>query len=425
MDAHVWMGCECPGVSVSVSVSMEACVGIGSGMRWASEPASKLFRHRRQMAVYQYRSHLGLIMPANYSVRRVAKPNEQLHPKQRVVIKGVVYFVSSVTSARYVPQAKASGFEEVKVKGQWMPIGNYIVKSQGGIRTRSMKHKVVQRTRPRHVIKVPKKSQALSRRQLHGLSGRRTQALRGMEAVVVNLPRDGELRATTKHELGGLFSAVTVPRGIEGKALVSSSKRSSQHKHHTTVHLNAAGLASLGVRNVTVVSKSILHAPAVLGCSLSHHRVHSGILQRPRVLHTSDLVAVFEDDVYLPMPQPDVSKLLDKLIAVAADYDIIWLGHTSPETKPDSKSVVYCSHGGVDYTVCNTKACYGSFAYLVRRSAMATILQYWDVTSVVKTADGALRAALATLRGGHCVPPLVRHRAPAETGGSRIHGLER
>ena len=197
------------------------------------------------------------------------------------------------------------------------------------------------------------------------------------------------------------------------------------NSNHSKLVLNSTGRKKLGVESVVVVSKVLQDAKAVFGCSLSHMRIFQQIRSNPA--YAGEWAFVFEDDAYLRFPASDVRSPMSSLLQKAGrHYDVLWLGATSPEFSLGEH--VYYHLGGADFLVRSVKATYGAFAYAIRKACLQEVLQYWDLRDVVHSSDGALRKSLRKLRGGCCVPQLVAHRSPGETGGSRTHsrnGMQR
>ena len=58
---------------------------------------------------------------------------------------------------------------------------------------------------------------------------------------------------------------------------------------------------------------------------------------------------------------------------------------------------------------------------LTDKTFLQNVAQHWALDGVVMASDGALKKSLRILRGGCCDPALAAHRAPCESGRSRIH----
>lgn len=354
----------------------------------------------------------------HYSIRRLRKPGEVVNYQQARTIGGRQFVVSSVDSPSAVTSAKTRGFTHVLVGPKWKAIDAFKVRPHGGHNAGAAK-----RERPRHEVVPATKSKATEKGSLRKKPA--SNEIEGSIAFLVDLPKDGERRAATKAELRDVFSSIVVPRGILSSDYMQRSCSVTGNSNHSKLVLNSTGRKKLGVESVVVVSKVLQDAKAVFGCSLSHMRIFQQIRSNPA--YAGEWAFVFEDDAYLRFPASDVRAPMSSLLQKAGrHYDVLWLGATSPEF---SLGEHVCYHlGGADFLVRSVKATYGAFAYAIRKACLQEVLQYWDLRDVVHSSDGALRKSLRKLRGGCCVPQLVAHRSPGETGGSRIHsrnGMQR
>ena len=240
-------------------------------------------------------------------------------------------------------------------------------------------------------------------------------------ACVVNLPEDGMRRTSFKAELLQAFARVCIPRGIKGAGLVKKAETVPGNRNLCMLKLNTAGTNLLGVYSVTIVSRVLADASAVFGCSLSHCRIFGqSIAAKFCAAYMHQWLFVFEDDACFPFAASDVRVLISTpLESVGQYYDVIWFGATKPTF--ESGEHVYHRRGDATFQVRAVSSTYGSFACAIRKTCLQVVARYWALDGIVMAADGALRKSLRILRGGCCDPALAVHRAPCESGGSRIH----
>ena len=193
------------------------------------------------------------------------------------------------------------------------------------------------------------------------------------------------------------------------------------NRNHCMLKLNTAGCNLLGVESVTIVSRVLADASAVFGCSLSHRRIFAQAVEAKfSAAYMHQWLFVFEDDACFPYAAIDVRVLITTLLeSVGQYYDVIWFGATKPTF--ESGEHVYHRRGDEQFRVRAVSSTYGSFAYAIRKTCLQVVARDWALDGIVMAADGALRKSLRTLRGGCCDPALAAHRAPCESGGSRIH----
>ena len=237
----------------------------------------------------------------HYSIRRLRKPGEVVNYQQARTIGGRQFVVSSVDSPSAVKSAKTRGFTHVLVGPKWKAIDAFKVRPHGGHNAGAAK-----RERPRHEVVPATKSKATEKGSLRKKPA--SNEIEGSIAFLVNLPKDGERRATTEAELRDVFSSIVDPHGILGSDYVQRSCSVTGNSNHSKLVLNSTGRKKLGVESVVVVSKVLQDAKAVFGCSLTHMRIFQQIRSNPA--YAGEWAFVFEDDAYLRFHASDVRALI-------------------------------------------------------------------------------------------------------------------
>ena len=206
-----------------------------------------------------------------------------------------------------------------------------------------------------------------------------------------------------------------------GADLVEDAAAVPGNRNHCMLKLNTAGCNLLGVDSVTIVSRVVADASAVFGCSPSHRRICAQDVEAKFIAASMhQWIFVFEDDACFPFAASDVRVLISApLESVGQYYDVIWFGATKPNF--ESGEHVYHRRGDATFRVRAVSSTYGRFAYAIRKTCLQVVARDWALDGIVMAADGALRKSLRILRGGCCDPALAVHRAPCESGGSRIH----
>lgn len=150
--------------------------------------------------------------------------------------------------------------------------------------------------------------------------------------------------------------------------------------------LTAAAARTYGEKVVTMVGYNPKSAANTFGCAMAHVKALQGVRTMP-----CEYGFIFEDDVTHSLPIADARLVLERLIQHASPQpDVIYLGHTS--LTPASE--ILSSYG--EYQLRATRCSYGAYAYAVRPSAADAILKQMDTSGLVRTADGAIRAACSS-----------------------------
>ena len=388
-----------------------------------------------------------------------------MHPKQEQFHDGKRYFVTRVQSAKGCLQARQSlGVTEVYLDflELWVPITEYMKQASRGGDHKSQRYgalrqkpaatycseswKLKKRPAADNPASDPKRAKKdksstyvlTSKAETCVRTHRKALAfsLQETPVYVVNLPEDSVQRKGINAELHSLefLFGVTTIRAIKGKSVVSRIAKTSSQNCELT--LTNEGREKFGVAKVTVISKRKACAPGVFGCSMSHLHVYKDVLAKPKMYPvTTEYILILEDDARLTMPATNAVTLMNSLLRYAHGRgykpDIVWLGGTSPTVH--SPPIILVESKDVfrkdpwEIAMVRTKHCYGSFAYLVRRASLDAISSFLDPSHLVRTADGALNAAVHEfgLLGAHLVVrktmkkfEIFTHKMPE--GGSRI-----
>ena len=265
--------------------------------------------------------HASAMAPVAVGVRRLARGNETLHPKQTLWDGGKRFKLSNVFTIGNLPAAQQDGYTHARMKRaegvKWVPMGKLVC-------ARRVKE-VSARTRRGHTQMVTKASALKDGGvDLTRVAVRRVARPRHLQkqpvfemgrthCMLLSLPGDTR-RAAARLEVMALNPLqLNVLKAVHGASLVQdvAPGPTSLTKKLT---LTPEGEAALGVRCVVQRSKNPAHVRGAFGCAMSHRNA----LLQAQAHSDAFFVGIFEDDVYNALPLQEISDVLHGCVNMAS-----------------------------------------------------------------------------------------------------------